>query len=37
MNNFKITKKNDLLMLKKYMDIKTRNGIGFDVHRTRSK
>ncbi len=33
MNNFKITKKNDLLMLKKYMDIKTRNGIGFDVHR----
>ena len=32
-NNFKITKKNDLSMLKNFMAINTRTGIGFDVHR----
>jgi len=32
-NNFKITNKNDLLMLKNYINIKTKMGIGFDVHR----
>ena len=32
-NNFKITSQQDLLMLKNYMNLKTRTGIGFDVHR----
>ena len=32
-NNFKITSQQDLLMLKNYMSLKTRTGIGFDVHR----
>ena len=32
-NNFKITNQQDLLMLKNYMNLKTRTGIGFDVHR----
>ena len=32
-NNFKITNQQDLLMLKNYMSLKTRTGIGFDVHR----
>ncbi len=32
-NNFKITNQEDLLMLKNFMNIKTRVGIGFDVHR----
>ena len=32
-NNFKITSKQDLTMLKNYMNLKTRTGIGFDVHR----
>ena len=32
-NNFKITNKEDLLMIKNFMKINTRIGIGFDVHR----
>ena len=32
-SNFKITNKNDLTMLKNYINIKTNMGIGFDVHR----
>ncbi len=32
-NNFKITNKQDLLMLKNFANIKTKQGIGFDVHR----
>ncbi len=32
-NNFKITNQEDLLMLKNFINIKTRTGIGFDVHR----
>ena len=32
-NNFKITNKEDFLMLKNYMNYKTKMGIGFDVHR----
>ena len=32
-NNFKITNQQDLLMLKNFMNLKTRTGIGFDVHR----
>ena len=32
-SNFKITNKNDLIMLKNYSNIKTNIGIGFDVHR----
>ncbi len=32
-NNFKITNQQDLLMLKNYMNLKTRTGIGFDIHR----
>ena len=32
-NNFKITNKEDLLMLKNLMNLKTKTGIGFDVHR----
>ena len=36
-NNFKITNQQDLLMLKNYMNLKTRTGIGFDVHRLVTK
>ena len=32
-SNFKITNKNDLILLKNYFNIKTNIGIGFDVHR----
>ena len=32
-NNFKITNWNDLTMLKNFMNLKIKNGIGFDVHR----
>ena len=32
-SNFKITNKNDLIMLKNYFNLKTNVGIGFDVHR----
>ena len=32
-NNFKITNQEDLNMLKNFMNLKTRIGIGFDVHR----
>ncbi len=32
-NNFKITNKQDLLMLKNFANLKTKQGIGFDVHR----
>ena len=32
-NNFKITNEDDLLMLKNIINLKIRNGIGFDVHR----
>ena len=32
-NNFKITNQQDLLMLKNYMNLKTRTGVGFDIHR----
>ena len=32
-NNFKITNQEDLLMLKNFINLKTRTGIGFDVHR----
>ena len=32
-NNFKITDQEDLLMLKNFINLKTRTGIGFDVHR----
>jgi len=32
-NNFKITNQQDLSMLKNFMNLKTRTGIGFDVHR----
>ena len=31
--NFKITNKEDFLLLEKFMSLKTRTGIGFDVHR----
>jgi len=32
-NNFKITNQQDLLMLKNFINLKTKMGIGFDVHR----
>ena len=32
-NNFKITIRQDLLMLKNFINLKTKMGIGFDVHR----
>ena len=32
-NNFKITNQEDLSMLKNFMSLKTKTGIGFDVHR----
>lgn len=32
-NNFKVTNQQDLTMLKNYMNLKTKTGIGFDVHR----
>ena len=32
-NNFKITNKQDLSMLKNFINLKTKVGIGFDVHR----
>ncbi len=32
-NNFKITNQEDLSMLKNFMNLKTKTGIGFDVHR----
>ena len=32
-NNFKITDQEDLSMLKNFINLKTRSGIGFDVHR----
>ena len=32
-NNFKITNQQDLVMLKNFMNLKLRTGIGFDVHR----
>jgi len=32
-SNFKITSKDDLIMLKNYINLKTNMGIGFDVHR----
>jgi len=32
-NNFKITNQQDLSMLKNFMNLKTKVGIGFDVHR----
>ena len=32
-NNFKITNQEDLSMLKNFINLKTRAGIGFDVHR----
>ena len=32
-NNFKITNQQDLIMLKNFMNLKVRTGIGFDVHR----
>ena len=32
-NNFKITNQEDLSMLKNFINLKTRTGIGFDVHR----
>jgi len=32
-NNFKITNQQDLAMLKNFMNLKSRTGIGFDVHR----
>ncbi len=32
-NNFKITDQKDLLMLKNFMNLKSKIGIGFDVHR----
>ena len=32
-NNCTLTKQQDLLMLKNFMNLKTRTGIGFDVHR----
>ena len=32
-NNFKITDQEDLSMLKNFTNLKTRTGIGFDVHR----
>ena len=32
-NNFKITNQEDLNMLRNFMNLKTRIGIGFDVHR----
>ena len=32
-NNFKITNQQDLSMLKNFMSLKNRTGIGFDVHR----
>tara|TARA_Y100000590_G_scaffold386727_1_gene459749 strand:- start:4521 stop:5657 length:1137 start_codon:yes stop_codon:yes gene_type:complete len=32
-NNFKITSRQDLLMLKNFINLKTKMGIGFDVHR----
>ena len=32
-NNFKITSKEDLEMLKNFINLKTKVGIGFDVHR----
>ena len=32
-NNFKITDQEDLSMLKNFINLKTRTGIGFDVHR----
>tara|TARA_A100001015_G_scaffold317577_1_gene434950 strand:+ start:4530 stop:5666 length:1137 start_codon:yes stop_codon:yes gene_type:complete len=32
-NNFKVTNQQDLTMLRNYMNLKTKTGIGFDVHR----
>ena len=32
-NNFKITNQEDLSMLKNFINLKTRTGIGFDIHR----
>jgi len=32
-NNFKITNREDLSMLKNFMNLKTKTGIGFDVHK----
>ena len=32
-SNFKITNNEDLLMLKNFMNTKTKTGIGFDIHR----
>ena len=32
-NNFKITNQEDLTMLKNYMHLKTKTGLGFDIHR----
>ena len=32
-NNFKITNQEDLSMLRNFINLKTRTGIGFDVHR----
>ena len=32
-NNFKITNRKDLSMLKNFMNLKTKTGIGFDIHR----
>ena len=32
-NNFKITNQEDLSMLKNFINLKTRTGIGFDVHK----
>ncbi len=32
-NNFKITDKEDISMLENYMSLKTKVGIGFDIHR----
>jgi len=32
-NNFKITNQEDLSMLKNFMNLKTKTGIGFDIHR----
>ena len=32
-NNFKITDQEDLSMLKNFINLKTRTGIGFDIHR----
>ena len=36
-SNFKITNNGDLLMLKNFMNTKTKTGIGFDIHRLAQK